>query len=114
VAASAKLSTKNQWATALVAAAVLIGAAYIYFAISEPNNDSASFSAAAADRLIEGYCIDCHNNAEFTANLTLEGHDLAAVEDDAEMWESVIRKLRAGMMPPPGLERPAVTDYAAS
>jgi hypothetical protein len=35
------------------------------------------------------------------------------VGDHAEIWEKVIRKLRAGVMPPPGVRRPGPEDYAA-
>ena len=70
-------------------------------------------TAAAAAALLDRYCTDCHDDAERTANVSLESPDLAAVAHDAELWEKVIRKLRAGMMPPPGTSRPRVEDYAA-
>ena len=34
-------------------------------------------------------------------------------EKDALSWERAIRKLRGGMMPPPGAPRPAVADAQA-
>ena len=46
-----------------------------------------------------------------TANLSLQGLDLATVGDHAELWEKVIRKLRAGVMPPPDLPRPSLAEY---
>ena len=52
------------------------------------------------------YCLDCHNDVEQVANLSLEGRALAAAAADAEIWEKVIRKLRAGMMPPADGPRP--------
>jgi len=48
------------------------------------------------------YCVECHNDSELTGGLTLEGRDLANVAADVATWETVIRKLRAGMMPPRG------------
>jgi hypothetical protein len=33
------------------------------------------------------------------------------VEKDADKWEKVVRKLRAGMMPPAGMPRPAAATY---
>jgi hypothetical protein len=33
------------------------------------------------------------------------------VGDHPEIWERVIRKMRAGMMPPPGMPRPALAQY---
>jgi hypothetical protein len=61
--------------------------------------------------LLDKYCVTCHSNRLKTANLTLQGLDLAKVADHAEVWERVIRKLRAGVMPPPGLARPALAEY---
>jgi hypothetical protein len=55
---------------------------------------------------VSRYCIDCHNDAERTAELTLEGRDLAGVAADAEVWEKVIRKVQVGMMPPPDAPHP--------
>jgi hypothetical protein len=37
--------------------------------------------------------------------------DFARVGANAEVWEKVVRKLRAGMMPPPGTARPSVAEY---
>src|SRR5215831_20002547 len=51
--------------------------------------------------LLDKYCVTCHNDRVKTANLSLQGLDLAAVPDHAQLWEKVIRKLRAGVMPPP-------------
>ena len=36
----------------------------------------------------------------------LDKLDLAQVGEHAEQWEKVVRKLRAGMMPPAGMPRP--------
>src|SRR5687768_12710407 len=61
--------------------------------------------------LIDKYCVTCHNDRVKTANLSLQGLDLAKVADHAELWEKVIRKMRAGVMPPPDLPRPSLTEY---
>ncbi len=67
----------------------------------------------AADRrvLVESYCLDCHNLAEAAGNLTLEQRDHANVAADADVWERVVRKLRAGVMPPAGEPRPDRAAY---
>ncbi|HEY5666562.1 MAG TPA: DUF1592 domain-containing protein [Gammaproteobacteria bacterium] len=49
---------------------------------------------------VSANCMDCHNSIDMTAGLSLEGLDFDAIPADAEIWEKVIRKLRAGMMPP--------------
>ena len=56
----------------------------------------------AADNraVVSQYCLDCHNDLERTGNLSLESQDFMAVAAHADVWEKVVRKLRAGMMPP--------------
>jgi hypothetical protein len=56
--------------------------------------------------LINRYCAVCHNQKLKTANLALDTLDLTHPEKDALIWERAIRKLRGGMMPPPGMPRP--------
>ena len=60
---------------------------------------------------IDRYCGTCHNDRLKTANLSLQGVDLARIGEQAELWEKVIRKLRAGVMPPPDTPRPPLADY---
>ncbi|HEY1753806.1 MAG TPA: DUF1592 domain-containing protein [Bryobacteraceae bacterium] len=56
--------------------------------------------------MIDQYCVGCHNAKAKTANLMLDQLDLAHLGDHAEIGEKVVRKLRAGMMPPTGMPRP--------
>jgi mono/diheme cytochrome c family protein len=60
---------------------------------------------------LDKYCVTCHNERAKTAGLALDNLNLADVPGHAETWEKVIRKLRAGMMPPAGMPRP---DHATS
>jgi hypothetical protein len=57
--------------------------------------------------LIETYCLECHDDDKQKGELTLETFDPAKPEARPEVAEKMIRKLRAGMMPPPGKDRPA-------
>jgi hypothetical protein len=63
--------------------------------------------------LLDKYCVTCHNQKLKTANLMLDKLDPAHVSADPEAWEKVVRKLRAGMMPPQGLPRPDAAAYEA-
>jgi hypothetical protein len=67
--------------------------------------------------VVDGYCLDCHNAAEQAGGLNLAAHSFDALAADAETWEKVIRKLRAGLMPPadggPTLERDARDELVA-
>src|SRR3989449_2168717 len=78
---------------------------------SAPVPASSTASAAAQRALLDQYCVTCHNDKTKRANLTLEKLDLTTAGDKPELWEKVIRKLRAGVMPPPGMRRPALNDY---
>jgi hypothetical protein len=70
-------------------------------------------SAAKQRALLDQYCVTCHNDRMKTANLTLAQLDLATVGDHPELWEKVVRKLRAGVMPPPDVRRPPLAEYEA-
>jgi hypothetical protein len=61
--------------------------------------------------LIEAYCVGCHNFEDYAGSLDLTQALADSVPDHAETWEKVIRKLRAGMMPPPGEARPPESQY---
>jgi hypothetical protein len=56
--------------------------------------------------LLDRYCVTCHNPRSKAGGLRLDEVDLAEVGGYAEVWEKVARKIRAGMMPPPGVRRP--------
>jgi hypothetical protein len=59
-----------------------------------------------ARALLDQYCVTCHNERAKTAGLLLDKADPTNVSLDAETWEKVVRKLRAGAMPPQGMPRP--------
>jgi len=70
-------------------------------------------SPPAQRALLDQYCVTCHNDRAKTANLSLANLDLATVGDHPELWEKVVRKLRAGVMPPPDVRRPPLDEYEA-
>jgi hypothetical protein len=57
--------------------------------------------------MIDRYCVDCHNDAEFTADLSLEGRGFDNVHADPAVWEEVLRKLKIQAMPPREQPQPA-------
>src|SRR5581483_1311390 len=66
-----------------------------------------AFPLFAQDRaFLNQYCVTCHNEKAKTAGLMLDKLDVDHPGDNAETWEKVVRKLRAGMMPPSGIRRP--------
>ncbi len=73
-----------------------------------------AFTAVAAPQeTINRYCVGCHNQRLKTAKLELDVLDVTHPEKNALIWERAIRKLRGGMMPPPGASKPPLADVNA-
>ncbi len=64
-------------------------------------------------RILDKYCVTCHNDRAKTGGLTLEKIDVANIPANAETWEKVIRKLRVGAMPPSGMPKPSAAEVSA-
>ncbi len=60
----------------------------------------------AATAAVRQYCTTCHNDRRKAGGLTLAAFDATHAAQEAPIAEKIIRKLRAGMMPPPGAKRP--------
>jgi mono/diheme cytochrome c family protein len=61
--------------------------------------------------VVDQYCVSCHSARLRTAGLDLETLNLTTPGSNADAWEKVIAKLRAGSMPPPGRPRPDNATY---
>ena len=61
---------------------------------------------------LQRYCTKCHNTDDFAGGFAIEQLNRGDLHPDAALWEKVVRKLRSGMMPPPGQDRPALGDIA--
>ncbi len=74
--------------------------------------------AAAAEpqpEITRQYCIGCHSDKGKAGGLSLVGFDAAHADQNADVAEKIIHKLRLGMMPPPGARRPegaVLTQFA--
>jgi hypothetical protein len=62
-------------------------------------------SLEAQSSLVKQYCVSCHSERGRAGGLTLDGFDPAQIDRNAAVAEKMIRKLRAGMMPPPAAAR---------
>ena len=66
-----------------------------------------ALAAGTIDRsVVDKYCVTCHNQRLKTGGLALDSSELTNVAAHADVWEKVIRKVEAGMMPPAGVPRP--------
>ncbi|MCH8265363.1 MAG: DUF1587 domain-containing protein, partial [Proteobacteria bacterium] len=87
----------------------------------EVSAQTPTSSAIEYRALLDQYCVSCHNQSVVddpnepanallsqlrAVGLKLDALDLSAVAANAAHWEPVVRKLRAGLMPPAGLPRP--------
>src|SRR5688572_9996946 len=66
-----------------------------------------SVPPATLTQIVQQYCVVCHNDQQKTGNVSLQSFDVERAAENVETAERMIRKLRAGMMPPPGMPRPA-------
>jgi len=76
-----------------------------------PTSTQASTQASpgpghAEWKLVEDYCVKCHNTSDWAGNVAFDTMSADAVPEDAKVWEAAIKKLRSGLMPPPGKPQP--------
>jgi mono/diheme cytochrome c family protein len=67
----------------------------------------------SAQTLVKNTCIGCHSDRTRSGGLSLQSFDVQRAGLQGETTEKVIRKLRAGQMPPPGSRRPAEASLSA-
>jgi mono/diheme cytochrome c family protein len=81
--------------------------------VSAPAAAAVAPGDAATQRaLMDKYCVTCHNAKTKTADLLLDQLDLTHLSDRADIGETVVRKVRAGLMPPTGMPRPKPAELA--
>ena len=80
-------------------------------AVQAPASTVQKSAADSQRALLKRYCVSCHNQKLKTGSLSLDEMDIARVGEHGEVWEKVVRKLRAGQMPPVGLPRPDRAAY---
>ena len=74
--------------------------------VHKPAVSAPGLSIAAQNELVHQYCATCHSDRMKSGDLSLANFDASKVVERANVAEKMIRKLRAGMMPPPQARRP--------
>jgi mono/diheme cytochrome c family protein len=75
---------------------------------------AASPSAATPlDHLATNYCEKCHNTTDWAGSLAMDSLDLSHPDQDPDVWEKAITKLRGRLMPPAGKQQPDQADVDA-
>jgi mono/diheme cytochrome c family protein len=78
---------------------------------------SSELTATAEHDLFARYCVNCHSEKAKAAGmdsarkLTIDNIDFSNLHPQAEKLELIVRKMRAGMMPPAGVRRPEPAVY---
>src|SRR5262245_49575775 len=96
------MKRKFLFVPACLAVFIWLGSSTKFAAIQQ----NASGDASPQRALVDKYCVTCHNQRSKTAGLELDTADLNNIPAQREIWEKVIRKVRAEMMPPVGAARP--------
>ncbi len=65
-----------------------------------------ALSPAAQTEMVATYCSGCHSERAKAGGLSLAGFNAMRAQESPEVVEKMVRKLRAGMMPPAGAKRP--------
>ena len=103
------MSPKALIVVAVVWLAGLVGTAQTPSGGPSPATQNAAASTPGdpePKQLLTRYCVSCHSDRLKTAELSLQAVDPDNIPRDAATWEKVVRKLRAGAMPPVGRPRP--------
>ena len=85
-----------------IAAALLAGVINPAWGGAAPQVSDAAGHMAT----IEQYCVGCHNDVALTGGVSFEGLDPDSIGDHGETFEMAVRKMRGGVMPPPGTRQP--------
>jgi Protein of unknown function (DUF1592)/Protein of unknown function (DUF1588)/Protein of unknown function (DUF1585)/Protein of unknown function (DUF1587)/Protein of unknown function (DUF1595) len=98
---------RKTWRLLAIVLATAAPAAFIHSALL-----GAQQAQVDARAVLKQYCFGCHNEQmkqRGSVPVALDNLDLSNVAADAKTWEMVVRKMRAGVMPPPGMPRPEKT-----
>jgi mono/diheme cytochrome c family protein len=78
-----------------------------------PSEVLRKVDTTATAATLNQYCVTCHNPRLKTGGFVIEPTSVQDIGSTAEAWEKVVRKLRTGTMPPPGVPRPDAAGYEA-
>ena len=95
-------------------AAGLLATSGFMFTLEAQQPPAGPPSPTAAHRaVVDRYCVSCHNDRLNRGGLTLDTVVTHEVRQNPDVWERVLRKIRARQMPPIGLPRPDEATYNA-
>ena len=100
------MNNKSHYALSRLALAVALSVPALAHAQAEGIGDNHV-------QMLDRYCSECHNLDDYAGGLAFDLMDTDNLLPEAETWEKVLLKLKAGMMPPLGKDRPASNQVTA-
>jgi mono/diheme cytochrome c family protein len=91
----------------------LLAAGAVLPAVTQQPSAGATPASAAHRDVVNRYCLSCHNDRLKRGGLALDTVAAHDVGQNPDVWEKVLRKVRARQMPPIGLPRPDEATYEA-
>jgi len=100
-------------AISVAMAGVVVAAGFVFTLEAQQPHPGGTSTAVPHVSLVDEYCVSCHDDDKKKGGLSLEAIASDVVARHPDVWEKVVRKLRARQMPPIGKERPDDTTYDA-
>jgi mono/diheme cytochrome c family protein len=99
----------------LIVAGVCTSLAWLALPPEVAQGQEAAIPAATQpfDALITDNCLKCHNTSDWAGGLALDTLDVSHADQDPDVWEKAINKLRGRLMPPAGEQQPGQADIDA-
>src|SRR2546425_1942154 len=95
-------------------AGVLAAGGFMFTLEAQQPPAGLALPADAPRDVINRYCVSCHNDRLKRGGLALDIVAAHEVGQNPDVWEKVLRKVRARQMPPIGLPRPDEATYDAA
>ena len=83
-----------------------LGVSLAFVAASPGTERTRALAPEELTDVVRSYCVVCHNDQMMTGELSLEDFEVEYAAQRPQTAEKMITKLRAAMMPPPGIARP--------
>ena len=96
------MTSSHRMTWSLVAA---VGGGALLLPLSASAGDPPT-GMSAQHELLDKYCLTCHNYTDYAGGFELELYDPENPQEYPAITEKMLKKLRVGMMPPSGKERP--------
>jgi mono/diheme cytochrome c family protein len=105
------LKSCRAWVCRFLAGLSVAGGVLCWAGPQQESGGPGASSSPQPQAFVDRYCVACHNNGLKTAELSFTSLSGADPGAHPEVWEKVVRKLRARQMPPAGLPRPDERAY---